>query len=57
MTKDKCVNNLKDTDETVNNYFFNVGPQTDENIPMNLIIKTDKFLKIEINLTFLIAMF
>ena len=51
------VNNLKDIDETVNNYFVNVGGQTEQNISKNLIIKPDKFLKNRNQFNFKIATF
>ena len=51
------VNNLKDIDETVNNYFVNVGAQAEQNISKNLIIKPDKFLKNRNQFNFQIATF
>ena len=53
--KDKIINNQKEIGETLNNFFVNVGPSTEENIPANPVIKPEKYLKNRNLLNFLIA--
>ena len=42
---DKIIDNPKDIVETLNNFFVNVGPNTEKCIPHNPIIKPEKYLK------------
>ena len=40
----KIIKNQKEIVETLNNFFVNVGPNTERNIPVNLKIKPEKYL-------------
>ena len=51
----KVIKNQKEIVETLNNFFVNVGPNTDRNIPVNPKIKPEKYLKNRNQLNFLIA--
>ena len=51
----KVIKNEKEIVETLNNFFVNVGPNTDRNIPVNPKIKPEKYLKNRNQLNFLIA--
>ena len=51
----KVIRNHKEIVETLNNFFVNVGPNTEKNIPVNPKIKPEKFLKNRNQLNFLIA--
>ena len=41
---DRVIDNSKDIVETLNDFFVNVGPNTEKSIPKNPIIKPDKYL-------------
>ena len=49
------INNLKKIVEEVNNYFVNVGPNTERSIPRNPVTKPNLYLKNMIQVNFLIA--
>ena len=51
----KVIKNQKEIVEALNNFFVNVGPNTDRNIPVNPKIKPEKYLKNRNQLNFLIA--
>ena len=53
--KDKIIDNPKKVVETFNNFFVNVGPNTEKNIPINPKIKPEFYLKNRNQLNFLIA--
>ena len=50
----KIIDNTKEIAESLNEYFVNVGPNTDKNIPHNPVIKTDKYMQTKIQSNFLI---
>ena len=45
----KVIKNHKKIAESLNNFFINVGPNTERNIPVNPKIKPDQYLKIGIS--------
>ena len=49
------INNPKKIMEEVNNYFVNVGPNTERSIPRNHVTKPNLYLKNRIQVNFLIA--
>ena len=51
----KVIKNHKKIAESLNNFFINVGPNTERNIPVNPKIKPDQYLKNRNQLNFLIA--
>ena len=51
----KKICNHKEIAETLNQFFVNVGPNTEKNIPVNPKIKPEKFLNNRNQLNFLIA--
>ena len=51
----KIVDDSKDIAESINNYFVNVGPKTEESIPKNPVKKPGNFLKNRNQFNFLIA--
>ena len=51
----KVIINQKEIVDTLNNFFVNVGPNTERNIPVNLKTKPEQYLKNRNQLTFLIA--
>ena len=51
----KVIKNHKEIEESLNNFFINVGPNTERNIPVNPKIKPDQYLKNRNQLNFLIA--
>ena len=53
--KDKTIDNPKKVVEAFNNFFVNVGPNTEKNIPINPKIKPEHCLKNRNQLNFLIA--
>ena len=53
--KDKIIDNPKMIVETLNDFFVNVGPNTEKNIPSNPKIKPNKYLKNRNQINFLIA--
>ena len=53
--KDKIIDNPKKVVEAFNNFFVNVGPNTEKNIPINPKIKPEFCLKNRNQLNFLIA--
>ena len=53
--KDRVINNHKEIAETLNNFFVNVGPNTEKEIPKNPKVKPEKYLKNRNQLNFLIA--
>ena len=53
--KNKIIDNPKKVAETLNNFFVNVGPNTEINIPINPKIKPEKYLKNRNQLNFIIA--
>ena len=53
--KDKIISNPKKVADTLNNFFVNVGPNTENNIPSNPKIKPEKYLKNKNRLNFIIA--
>ena len=52
---EKVIDNPKKVVEAFNNFFVNVGPNTEKNIPINPIIKPEQYLKNRNQLDFLIA--
>ena len=52
---DKIILNQNEIAESLNNFFVNVGPETEKSIPVNPIVKPDKFLKNRNQVNFLIA--
>ena len=56
-SKDKIIGNPKKVVEAFNNFFVNVGPNTEKNIPINPKIKPEQYLKNRNQLNFLIAQF
>ena len=51
----KVIDNPKKIVEAFNNFFVNIGPNTEKNIPINPIIKPEQYLKNRNQLNFLIA--
>ena len=51
----KVIQNHKEIVETLNNFFVNVGPNTERNIPVNPKTKPEHYLKNRNQLNFLIA--
>ena len=51
----KVIKNHKKIAASLNNFFINVGPKTERNIPVNPKIKPDQYLKNRNQLNFLIA--
>ena len=51
----KVITNHKEIVETLNNFFVNVGPNTERNIPVNPKTKPENFLKNRNQLNFLIS--
>ena len=51
----KVIINQKEIVDTLNNFFVNVGPNTERNIPVNLKTKPEQYLKNRNQLNFLIA--
>ena len=41
---DKVIDNPKEIAETLNDFFVNIGPNTEKNIPRNPVIKPEKYL-------------
>ena len=52
---ENLINNPKEIVESLNNFFVNVGPNTEKDIPINPMIKPDKYLNNKIQTNFLIA--
>ena len=52
---EKVIDNPKKVVEAFNNFFVNVGPNTEKNIPINPITKPEQYLKNRNQLEFLIA--
>ena len=50
----KIIDNAKEIAESLNDYFVNVGPNTDKNIPHNPVINTEKYMQTRIQYNFLI---
>ena len=42
---EKVIDNPKKVIEAFNNFFVNVGPNTEKNIPINPITKPEQYLK------------
>ena len=53
--KESLIDNPKRIAEEVNDYFVNVGPKTEESIPINPVTKPIKYLKNRNQVNFLIA--
>ena len=53
--KGKIITNHKEIAESLNNFFVNVGPNTEKNIPLNPKVKPEKYLKNRNQLNFLIT--
>ena len=53
----KVIINQKEIVDTLNNFFVNVGPNTERNIPVNPKTKPEQYLKNRNQLNFLIAHF
>ena len=51
----KVIDNPKKVVEAFNNFFVNIGPNTEKNIPINPIIIPEQYLKNRNQLNFLIA--
>ena len=51
--KDKAIDNLNKVVEAFNNFYVNVGPNTEQNIPINPKIKPEVYLKNRNQLNFL----